>query len=279
MTLPLCRFPFARLRRRTFALACAVLLAAPAARAETVRLGGTGSGLVLMQRMAAAFRQIDPGFELQVVPNLGSTGGLKALGLGGIQIAVISRELKPDEIPARWTATRLGRTPFVLATPRADVSGLSLAQIADIYSGRQARWPDGQAIRLVLRPASDGDTSLLAAFSPAVKEALDAAMSRDGMVSALTDQESLDAIERLPGALGTTSLALLRAAPRKVRALPIDGVAPTPGNVASGRYPYSKPLILVASGDAAPAVRRFIEFTRSPAGTSILADFGLGPER
>lgn len=272
--------PAAHLRGWVVTFVCAaVLVVAVPAQAETVRLGGTGSGLELMRRLAAAFRQVDPAFDLQVVPNLGSTGGLKALGLGGVQIAVISRDLKPEEASQGWTAKRLGRTPFVLATTRRDVAGLTRAQIADIYSGRLSKWPDGQPIRLVLRPASDGDTHLLASFSPAIKTALDAAMARDGMVSALTDQESLDAIERLPGALGTTSLTMLRVDTRKARALPIDGVAPTPGHLASGHYPYSKPLLLVTSANATPSVRRFIEFTRSPVGTGMLADLGLTPER
>lgn len=266
---------FARLRLRLWtAFLLTFALAAPAARAEPIRLGGTGSALGTMQKLAEAFGRVQPQFALTIVPNLGSSGGLKALRDGLVQIAATSRPLKPEEAAAGLSAVEYGRTAFVLATSKAGVDGLSLAQVADIYSGRQSRWEDGTPIRLVLRPASDGDTALLGGFSAQVKEALAAAMSREGMVVAMTDQDSADGIERLPGGLGTSSLALLRAEGRRLHALAIDGVRPSVASVADGSYPHAKPMYLVTKGVASPSVAQFLAFVGSPEGRRILTETG-----
>ena len=108
-----------RLARLTLAgFACMALLAATGSRAETVRLGGTGSGLGVARLLGQAYAKTLPGFELHVVPSLGSAGGIKAVAQGATQIAVISRPLKAEEAAAGLRAFEIGRTAFVLATTK-----------------------------------------------------------------------------------------------------------------------------------------------------------------
>jgi phosphate transport system substrate-binding protein len=243
-------------------------------QAETLRLGGTGSAIGTMKALAEAYQAVDPGFELVVVPNLGSSGGIKALQSGATQLAAISRDLKPAEAALGLRGLVYGVTPFALVTTEQGQVNLSLQAIADLYAGRQTHWSPGRPVRLVLRPASDGDTELLASFSPGVRAAKDAAMAREGMVVALTDQEAVDAVERLPGGLGTASLAVLVSEKRRARPLAIEGVQPTVANLANGTYPFAKTMVLVCKDDAPPSVRRFLEFVRSDAGARVLIDNG-----
>ncbi|MEO5698445.1 MAG: substrate-binding domain-containing protein [Burkholderiaceae bacterium] len=265
-------------RVRMFSVA--MLLGGPTpASADTVRLGGTGAALGTMNLLERAYKQLDPSFELDVVPNLGSSGGLNALASGATQNAVTSRTLKPEEVAAGMRAIEIGRTAFVLATGKSGVQGLTLNQIADLYAGRQTKWSDGTPVRLVLRPASDGDTPLLASLSPAIKEAVAVAMGREGMVTGMTDQDSANAIERLPGGLGTSSVALLISERRHARALAIDGIEPTLANVANGRYPFTKPRFVAVMADAPVSVMRFLAFIGSPAGQRVLAEGGVDTTR
>ena len=252
----------------------AALVAASAVRAETVRLGGTGAAIGTMQRLGEAYRKIDPEFRLEIVPNLGSSGGIKAVSSGAIQIGVASRGLKSEESAAGLRAFEYGRTAFVLATSKPGVQNLSLREVAEIYAGSRAQWSDGTPVRLVLRPPSDGDSALLAQFSSEVKAALAQAQAREGMVMAMTDQDTVDAIERLAGGLGTASMALLLSEQRRAQPLSIDGVAPTLVNVASGRYPYLKPMYAVLRHDAPQVARKFVEFLGSEAGRKALAGLG-----
>ncbi|HZN27691.1 MAG TPA: substrate-binding domain-containing protein [Burkholderiales bacterium] len=263
-----------RLRAAITGLAVFSALTTPLAYSETVRTGGTGAALGTMRLLANAYAKVDPQFSLGIAPNLGSGGGLKALEQGAVHFAVIGRPLKSEEAARGYAAIEYGRTPFVLATARADAAGITLRGIADIYAGRVSKWPDGTPIRLVLRPANDRDTALLASFSPAIKDAVAGAMAREGMIVAVTDQDSASEIGRIKGALGTLSLALIMSEKRALVALAIDGVKPTVKTLADGAYPYFKSVYIVTKGKPSEAAARFIAFVRSPEGRRILAETG-----
>ena len=258
----------------TIALLVCVAFLPQFAWGEPVRLGGTGAALATMRLIGDALRKDDPQFAFEIVPNLGSGGGLQALKRDAIHVAVISRALNKEEEAAGLRAFEYGKTPFVLATAKKNGPGVSLDQIAEIYSGKRATWVDGTPIRLVLRPANDSDTSALAAFSPAVKQALAHAHAREGLMIAVTDQDAADQIMRLPGGLGTASLSLILSEDRALLALPIDGVAASVQNLATGTYPYAKSMYLVVKGEPQGAPARFLQFVRSAKGRKILAATG-----
>lgn len=260
---------------RIAAIALSAWLVLPGtSAAETIRAGGTGSSLGTLTVLAKAYHRLDPSFALDIVPNLGSSGAVKALLAGSIELAATSRPVNSNEAAAGARDLAYGRTPFLIATKKAGVDSLTLTELAGIYSGGQRKWADGQTIRLVLRPANDGDTALLGTMSPEIRAALDSAMAREGMVIGVSDQDAVDAIERLPGGLGTASLALLRSEQRHAHAIAIDGVAPTPENLASGAYRYGKTMYFVTRENPPTAVTRFIEFAMSAAGRKILAELG-----
>lgn len=252
----------------------------PAARAATpattaeVRLGGTGAAMGVMQRLVEALHARDPACSLRVLPSLGSGGGLNALRRDAVGIAIIGRRLDAQDRAAGLQAWHYGRTALVLAHARGPGQGLSSAQIADIYAGLQTRWPDGSPIRLVLRPPTDIDTMTLAGLSPGVAIALQQATARPGMLTALTDQEAADAIARLPGALGVTTLAVIASEGRPLSGFTIDGVEPTLANLASGRYPHGRDLFLAIRQGPNDTVRRFVDFVGSAEGQRILAESG-----
>lgn len=268
-----------------FRIGCAVraaailLLAAAAwpardAAAQTVRVGGTGSALAVMRMLSQAYRQTDPRFELLIVPNLGSSGGMRALDAGALDAALTSRDVTADERRAGLVAREYGRTPVVLATARAGVAGLSRQQIADLYAGRTAQWPDGTPVRVVLRPASDIDTQVLAGMSPAIGAAQAEAAARPGMQVAVTDQDAASDIARLPGAIGTTSLALILAENRPLFPIPVDGVTPSVATLADGTYPYAKSMYVVVKGTPPAALLGFIDFLYSARGRALLQKTG-----
>ena len=246
----------------------------PAAWAQPVRVGGTGSALEVMRQLGEAHRLAEPQFELTVVPNLGSSGGMRALAAGAIEAALVTRELTEEERRAGLTGVAYGRTPVVLATSRQAAAGFSARQVEEIYAGRQERWPDGLAIRLVLRPLSDVDTRVLGGLSARMPEILKQAAARPGMLVPVTDQDSANDLARLPGSLGTSSLALLLAEKRGLTILPIDGVMPSARTVADGSYPLAKTMFIVYRGDAPAQLRRYIDFLKSPRARALLEQTG-----
>lgn len=245
------------------------------AAAEELRIGGTGSALGTMQLLARQFGASHPDIRVKIVPSLGSGGGIKAVAAGAIDLAVSSRPIDAAERMLGIAESEYGRTPFVLAvSSKSAVTAITVAQLADIYAGRLETWPDGSPVRPLLRPANDADTVLLSNISPEVRLGLALAAKRPGIRLSLTDQDAADDLERIPGAIGPTSLSLILSERRQLRALRLDGKAPTADNLASGAYPYFKRMFLVTGVKRSAAAETFIALVHSPAGRKLLADHG-----
>ena len=93
---------------------------------------------------------------------------------------------------------------------------------------------------------------------------------------AATDQDSADAVETVPGAIGTSTLALIVAERRPLKVLAVGGVRPTPGAIRDGTYPYFKTFLLITrrSGPS-PSAQRFLDFTAGPRGRELLVALGV----
>ena len=151
------------------AIALTLLLAVPVhgTAADEIKIGGTGAGLGTMRLLADAFARQVPEVNVSVPPSLGSSGGIRAVVGGALDIAVSSRPLKEDERKLGATEIEYGRTPFVFAVAsKSKVTAITNGQLADIYAGRLVNWPDGTRIRLVLRPAGESDTAQVKSMSP-----------------------------------------------------------------------------------------------------------------
>ena len=260
------------LRMAVYVTCC---LAAANTQAEDIRIGGTGGALATMQQLADAYIKTRPGIRITVLPSLGSSGGIKAVFAGSIQIAVTSRPLKAAEIKAGVAEAEYGRTPFVFATAvKNRITGLTLQQLVDIYAGKTENWPDGTRIRLVLRPVGDSDSDMVKGMSAAMREAKVKAEQRKGMAFAVTDQDAADSLEKIPGALGPTTLAQILSEKRGLKALRLDDIEPSPQSIADGRYRYYKTLFMVTTPKTSPAARQFITFVQSPPGREILVRTG-----
>lgn len=257
------------------ALASPLLYAADAPQQQEITIGGTGAAIGLMKAIGDDFVRTHPGVRIQVLPSLGSGGGVKALVAGALQVAVTSRVLTDDERTKPVRAIEFARTPFVFVVQRNNpVSGASLDEIADAFAGKRKTWPDGQPVRPVLRPLSDVDTKLVADISPALQQAIATAHQLPGKNIAITDTDIADELERVPGSIGTSTLVLVRAEQRALKPLSIGGVEPTVDNMRRGAYRYQKSIYIIVRNDAPPTVRAFVEHLQSPRVASMMAKLG-----
>ncbi len=257
-----------------------LLLAVPAAAEEavTLRVGGTGASLGLLRALGEEFSRRQPDVRVVVEPNLGSRGAIAAVAAKALDLGVSSRALGPEDLAKGLRQREFARTAFVVAVHRdVPVQGLTLSQLAAIYSGATASWPDGTPVRIVLRPERDFDTGALRAMSPELDRAVLAAQARPGLPVAVTDQESAQRLERVPGSIGTSSLAVLTGERRSLRALAIEGVAPTLQALDSGAYRFSRPLYLVSAAAPPAAAQAFEAFLATSAAGEVLLRNGAVP--
>ncbi|HSD59290.1 MAG TPA: substrate-binding domain-containing protein [Burkholderiales bacterium] len=257
-------------------LAIGLLLANAAGAADAIRVGGNGAGTMLLQRVVPEFVRAHPEAQMNVIGNLGSNGGLKALAAGALDVAVIAKPLGAEERSRGFVEIPLGRSPLVFASTK-EHPGLTLKEVAAIFRGDVTTWPDGSLVRLVLRPKTDSETADLRAMSPEMDGAVSAAFGRPGTVLATTDPEAAEALEKVPGSLGTTSLGVIMMDSRGLRAIRLNGVEPSLKNLESGQYPYSRALYLVIPAKPARGVSELLQFLRSPPGRNLLASLGFLP--
>jgi phosphate transport system substrate-binding protein len=272
-------------RRRAFS-GCAVAVLAMllvsgsrSAAAEMIRISGTGGAMETMRILGEAFRKNNPEIRVEILPGMGSSGSIKAVLAGRLEIGLSGRTLNGEERDQGAVETRYAKTPFVFAVNRTlKITGLTLEGVAGIYAGKRD-WEGGKRIRLVLRSPEDSDVPVLKGMSPAMSAAVDIALRREGMIVATTDHDAADAIETVPGAFGGTTLSLVVSEKRALRVLALDGVVPSVRTMADRSYPYSKTFFMVTRKNPPVAVQRFIDFVRSPAGSAILSKNGQAAVR
>lgn len=243
-----------------------------------LRIAGSTSMLPLLEPLAAAFTQATGRpVRLNLV---GSTAGLVALEAGAADLAAVSRALSPAE--AAWaTPHAVARDGLaVVVHPRRAGLRLTLTQLQRVLSGEIQRWeqlaparqPAPQPaspgpLRVVLREEGSGtrDALLDVVQPPAIR--LDALVQ--GSSGAVAATVAAD-----PNALGVISMYALSS---RVHAVPVNGVLPTAGAIAGGRYPLARSLYLCTQGETAPA-RDFFAFIDSPEGRRAIAAAGFVPE-
>jgi phosphate transport system substrate-binding protein len=254
-------------------LFCAMPAAVPAE--QVLKIGGVGSALATMQLLGEAFERAHPGVKVKILPSIGSSGAIKAVVEGAIDIGLSGRPLKEEERGKGALQTEYARTPFVFVTNRSTkAANITTKDLVEIYEGKKQTWQDGTRIRLVLRPESDTDTNILKSISPDVNRAVKAAYLRQGLAIGITNQESDDLVESISGSLGISSLTQVISERRSEKVLSFNGTTPSVLSLENGTYPLVKPLYLVTASGVSAGARQFITFVFSPAGRKILSENG-----
>ena len=244
--------------------------------ADTVRINGSGSALDMLKPLVEAYKMVDRNVRIEMEKPLGSSGAVKALLGGALDVAVSSRPLKPEEAAKGATLKEYGRTPLVIVTEKS-VRKLDITtkELEEIYAGKTFKWQNGEKIRLVLRPREDIDTHILRTLSPGMNNAITASHSLPGMIISVTDPEAYTAVAKSPGGLGTTGLISIITEKLPLNTLSLNGIKPTPKNLASGAYPLFKEISFVTTSKTTPAALKFISFVYSSQGRVIAEKVGV----
>lgn len=254
------------------------LLPAPLLAQETIRIGGTGTGLGTIALLASAFQKKHPEIKIRIMPSIGSSGAIKAAAQDALDIGLNGRPLTDAETRLGLVVTEYAETPFVFAVRHdVPVQNLTSDELIKIYAGVMTAWPNGEWVRVVLRPRSDADTIIARGISPEMNAAVNSALAREGMLMAATNQESNEMIDKTSGSIGFSTLTQIMTEKHPVKALAINGVEPVVHGRANRNYPFMKRLSMLTRPASSPAVRQFIDFVRSPEGTQLLQKTGNIP--
>ena len=248
-----------------------VLSAFPVGAAGVLQVGGTGAAAALLAHVGKPFTQ-QTGIAVEVIPGLGSSGGISAMAAGILDVAVSGRALSGAETGRGLVQAITMRTPFVFATSHRAPPNMTVREIANVYISEKAAWPDGSPIILILRPRMESDNQYIVRYFIGKDDVLDRVRQRVELPVATTDQDNADMAERLKGSLTGTTYAQIMLEQRDLRMIAIDGVVPSMETFESGAYRPAKLLYFVHPLQPSAAASRFIQFLRSDEGVRALRE-------
>lgn len=204
----------------------------------------------------------------------GSGAGIQAVGEGRCDIGLSSRSLKDEEKASGLEETILAYDGIaIIVNPANPVADLDVETIAKIYTGEITNWKEvgGNDAEIVLigREAGSG--------------------TRDGFESITGTEDNckyrqeltstgdvITTVSSNPDAIGYASLSSVKDT---VKALTVDGVAPSEETIKDGSYVVQRPFVLVTKKDTAlsKSAQKFFDYITSKDANEIVSSAGVVP--
>ena len=239
----------------------------------TVSTDGSTSMEKVIGALGESFMEANSGTTFTYNPT-GSGSGIQAVSEGRCDIGLSSRALKDDEKASGLKETIVALDGIaIIVNPQNPVKDLSLEQIAKIYTGEITNWKDvgGEDAEIVLigREAGSGTRD---GFE-SITKTKDACQYRQELTST---GDVITTVSQNPNAIGYASLAAIKDS---VKALTVNGVAPTEATVKDGTYLVQRPFVLVTKEGAAlsETAQKFFDFATSADAASIISAAGAVP--
>lgn len=250
-----------------------------AARAETIVVDGSTGVMPLVAALVRTFQERHPGAVVEMGKGLGTTARLQALEDGKIDIALASHGVVPEELKRRgMTVHEIAKVAVVFGVnATVPVTGLSDAQICDIYAGRVTSWKAFGAPDMPIAPRTRPDTEVDAEVVRAKIPCLSNLQMPAGVRVMPRSGDMAKELAASPGAVGMTTATVVEQSRGQIRAVALNGVIPSADSVSHGTYTLTRDSFLVTKAAPSPAVSRFLEFVRSPAGAAVIVANGAVP--
>ncbi|MDQ3624811.1 MAG: phosphate ABC transporter substrate-binding protein [Verrucomicrobiota bacterium] len=269
---------------KRLSLVSALLVLAHAATAGVLRINGSTT-VNLPVAEAAEILRAEKRMQIQVDTQGGSSGGISMLAEGLVQIGMSSKPLSAEDRAkyprVRFKETRIGEDAVALVVSRdvweGGVRALSKQQARDIYEGHITDWKalGGKSQRVVFfnKEPGRGTWEVFAHWLyGAAQNAPPVSLPEVG-----GNEETRSKVGSTRGAISQLSSAW--ADGKKVFALDInDGkgqaIAATAANIASGKYPMSRPLFVLTNGEPAAEAKVLIDYLLSEPGQALVRKHG-----
>ncbi len=235
---------------------------------RAVTLAGSTSVMPFTEKLAEHFMVDHPDFAIDVQGG-GSTAGIQACLNDTVNIGMSSRQLKNEERQLNQIIVCYDGISLVVS-PHNPIGALSLKDVRDIFSGRIRNWKElgwiDRGIDAVTREEGSGTRGSFEELVMKGNEIDDGIMVQDSNGSVK------EVVATDPYAIGYISLGLVDS---KVKAVIIDGIAPTIDAIKLGQYKIVRPFLYVTHGEPDESGKKFINFVLSEGGQKVLKKEGL----
>ncbi|MCL2819555.1 MAG: phosphate ABC transporter substrate-binding protein [Oscillospiraceae bacterium] len=244
------------------------LTACSSGAGNTVIVAGSTSVQPYAEVLAENYSIIFPDRAVDIQGG-GSSTGIRAAQSGTADIGMSSRELTEEE-QEMWNIVIAKDGLVLIVHPQNPVNGLTLEQVRRIYTGDVTNWLEvGGADRRIHVITREEGSGTRGAFE-------DMLMENNLITSRAIVQNTNGSVRQLVSndidSIGFLSLGL---ADQSVKALELDGVAPTWNNVMLGDYTLFRQFYFVSAEKPSDYVKLFIDFALSEEGQRLLMLEGL----
>src|SRR5688572_27712372 len=214
-------------------------LAASSAQAQTIAIDGSTGVMPLAAALAKAFQARNPGVTVELGKGLGTKARIQALSEGKIDIALASHGLNVADIARQgMTANEIARIAVVFGVNgTVPVTSLSEQQICQIYSSKTSNWKALGGTELGIAPLTRPDSEVDAEVVRAGIKCL-ADLRMPAAVRVMNSAGDMaKGLSATAGAIGMTTMTAVEQSRGGIRALSLNGVAPSADNVERRSYP------------------------------------------
>ena len=268
------------MKRFVCSLILGMLAASSIVRAETLQIEGSTTVGPIADAFAEYFMRTNPGLEI-TVKKTGSGDGAAALIDSRCDIATMSRFMKDKEFKAAVDHNVLPVAHAIamdgvciILHPSNPAAALTPAQVRDIYAGKIKNWKEiGGADAEIVIISRDTSSGTYETFNEKIMEKEKMASNVEYVNS---NPQAHARVKTTAGAISYVGLGFVDA---DVKALKIDGIAPTKKTIANGTYPVARPLFMFTNGypKLGSTVFKFCTFYLSEKGQEIIEAKGFVP--
>jgi phosphate transport system substrate-binding protein len=263
-------------KKLALAMALALLLLGPTtANAKTLIGSGSTSAQPYLQALFQGYKRVAPSINF-IYTGDGGNAGVKDVQAGRSMFAAQSRPPLPSDAGTTYVKLFLDGL-CVDVNPSNKLTGLTVAQTANIFTGTLTNWSQLQGAGLSTTIDAVGRDSTSGSFSFFTAAILNGATQGSNVNTLASDGLIANAIKRDPSAIGYVGLAYQRNG--GLRALKLGGFACADQYIKTLQYPLSRFIWLVLPTTSPdPDVQRFADWVRtSVAAGEIISNGGAVP--
>lgn len=242
-------------------------------KSGTVSTDGSTSMEKVIGILGESYMEENSGVTFTYNPT-GSGSGIKAAQDGTCDIGLASRHLKDEEKAGGLVETVLAYDGIAMIVNNENtVTDLTVEQIEKIYTGAITNWSEvggnDSEIVLIGREAGSGTRD---GFE-SVTDTEDACKYRQELTST---GAVITAVASNPDAIGYASLASVNDT---VKALSVNGIAPSESTIKDGTYAIQRPFVLVTKEGSAlsETAQDFFDYITSAEANELITSAGVVP--
>ena len=242
-------------------------IASPAGAAQITLYGSTGM-LPLTTELVQAFKSKQSATPIEVGNGNSNASPMHGVADGRLSLGLSSEPPGEAERAAGLRAIEIARVAVVFAVHTSvTVPGLTTQQLCDIYARKikNWKWVGGADLLIVpfTRPADEFEPTIIKKQYSCFKEA-------EWVLILPKVGDMARVLATKTGAIGMINSTYIESSHGAIRALHLNGVAPTAENVLGGVYPLVHRFFFITKGVPAGPVAQFVAFVKSADGERVI---------